>query len=208
MKQNPSTTLTLWLMLVVVCQPAFAEPSGVRKAAYAQGAARSTAKAERGAQRDRGEPALMPDAARASERPLPPRGVTRGATGEKPNGRNLKPAGSLATGLASLAVVLGLFLAAAWAVRRAMPAASAKLPNEVVEVLGRTPLTGRQFAHLIRCGNKLLLVHLAPGCAETLTEITDPVEVDRLAGLCRAAHPHSATTSFRQVLQQWGKKHD
>ena len=131
----------------------------------------------------------------------------REVEGDKPNaGRAIKPASGIATGMASLAVVLGLFLAAAWAVRRGMPAGPAKLPGEVVEVLGRTPLTGRQFAHLIRCGNKLLLVHLAPGSAETLTEITDPVEVDRLAGLCRQAHPHSATTSFRQVFQQFSRQ--
>ncbi|HET6883782.1 MAG TPA: flagellar biosynthetic protein FliO [Pirellulales bacterium] len=178
---------------------ALADPTDVQRATYVE-SADSPLKAKKA---DRQPPAKPPH----DSLPLPPRGATREAENDKAHpGRAIKPASGIATGMASLAVVLALFLAAAWAVRRGMPAGPAKLPGEVVEVLGRTPLTGRQFAHLIRCGNKLLLVYLAPGCAETLTEITDPVEVDRLAGLCRQVHPHSATTSFRQVFQQFSRE--
>jgi flagellar biogenesis protein FliO len=181
---------------------ALAEPSGVQRASHATEISGSPAKNRR-APAEVSEPRRI---SRDESLPLPPRGASREDAGDNAVARAFQPASGLATGMASLAVVLGLFLAAAWAVRRGMPAAPTKLPSEVVEVLGRTPLAGRQFAHLVRCGNKLLLVHLAPGCAETLTEVTDPVEVDRLAGLCRQAHPQSATTSFRQVFQQWGKK--
>ena len=116
------------------------------------------------------------------------------------------PAGlqSLVPMAASLAVVLGLFLAFAWMLRGATPKAAGLLPNEVVEVLGRAPLAGRQQMHLLRCGNKLLLVSVTPAGAETLTEVTDPLEVDRLAGLCQQARPHSATAAFRQIFQQFG----
>ena len=62
--------------------------------------------------------------------------------------------------------------------------------------------------HLLRCGNKLLLVSVTPVGAETLTEVTDPIEVDRLAGLCRQAHPQSATATFRQVLNQFGSREE
>lgn len=113
---------------------------------------------------------------------------------------------SVLTGAASLAVVLGLFFGLAWALRRGMPAPPVMLPSEAVEVLGRTPLANRQHAHLIRCGNKVLLVYLSQGVAETLTEITDPLEVDRLTGLCRQSHPQSATKTFRQMLQQIGRE--
>ena len=111
--------------------------------------------------------------------------------------------GPMASGLA---IVLGLFLAAAWVLRRAAPKSATLLPGEVVEVLGRAPLAGRQQMHLLRCGNKLLLVSVTPTGAETLTEVTDPVEVDRLSGLCRQAHPQSATATFRQVFQQRGTR--
>ena len=61
------------------------------------------------------------------------------------------------------------------------------LPADVVSVLGRVPLAARQFAELLRVGNKLVLVSLTPTGAETLTEVTDPAEVDRLVGLCQQA---------------------
>lgn len=107
----------------------------------------------------------------------------------------------------SLAVVLGLFLAVACLLRRAAPKGLAPLPQEVVEVLGRAPLAGRQQMHLLRCGRKLLLVSVTPAGAETLTEITDPAEVDRLAGLCQQARPGSTTEAFRQVLQQFAGRY-
>jgi flagellar biogenesis protein FliO len=102
----------------------------------------------------------------------------------------------------SLAVVLGVFFLIAWAVRSAAPRGLTLLPSEVVEVLGRAPLAGRQQLHLLRCGKKLILVSVTPAGAETLTEISDPEEVDRLAGLCQQARPNSATAAFRQVLRQ------
>lgn len=113
---------------------------------------------------------------------------------------------SLVTMMASLAIVLGIFFLVAWCMRRGLPAGAQLLPTDVVEVLGRTPLAGRQYAHLVRCGNKLLLVSISPGVAETLTEITDPVEVDRLSGLCRQAQATSASASFKQIFQQFGRE--
>jgi len=106
----------------------------------------------------------------------------------------------------SLAIVLGLFLVVAWALRKTAPRGSLVLPKEVFDILGRAPLGARQQVQLLRCGNKLLLVSITPGGAETLTEVTDPVEVDRLAGICHQAHPKSATTAFRQVFQQMAPK--
>jgi len=73
-------------------------------------------------------------------------------------------------------------------------------------VLGRAPLAARQQVHLLRCGRKLLLVSVTPAGAETLTEITEPEEVDRLAGLCRAAQPGSSTATFRRLLDQFTRE--
>ena len=134
-----------------------------------------------------------------------------GGSRGKPDSRPVpaRPAGGLpaaVTVAGSLAVVLGLFLLVAWAMRRAAPRGSALLPSEVFEVLGRAPLAGRQQAHLLRCGRKLLLVSVTPAGVETLTEVTEPLEVDRLAGLCRQAQPHSATAAFRQIFQQWAPR--
>lgn len=106
----------------------------------------------------------------------------------------------------SLGVVLGIFLLIAWLIRRAAPQGLTRLPDEAFEVLGRAPLAGRQNVHLVRCGNKLLLVSVTPAGAEPLTEITDPQEVDRLAGLCRQAGPQSSTAAFRQIFEQLAPK--
>jgi flagellar biogenesis protein FliO len=110
------------------------------------------------------------------------------------------------TTFSALAVAIGLFLLVAWLCRRKMPAASRALPPDVVELLGRTRLADRQYAHLMRVGNKLLLVAISSGGADTLTEITDPGEVDRLAGLCKQFHAGSTTTAFRQALQQFSRE--
>ncbi len=76
------------------------------------------------------------------------------------------------------------------------------LPKEVFEIIGRAPLGARQQVQLLRCGSKLLLVSITPQGTETLTEVTDPVEVDRIAGICRQGNPKSSTAAFRQVFQQ------
>ncbi len=116
------------------------------------------------------------------------------------------PFSALITVGGSLAIVLGLFFIVAWAMRKTAPRGSLVLPKEVFEILGRAPLGARQQVQLLRCGNKLLLVSITPGGAETLTEVTDPLEVDRIAGICQQAHPKSATTAFRQVFQQLAPK--
>jgi flagellar biogenesis protein FliO len=114
--------------------------------------------------------------------------------------------GPLLTTFGSLALVLCLFFALAWILRRGTPHSLALLPGEVVEILGRAPLPGRHQMHLVRCGQKLLLVAVSAGGADTLTEITDPLEVDRLCGLCREHHPKSATATFRGIMQQLGRE--
>ena len=76
------------------------------------------------------------------------------------------------------------------------------MPREVFEILGRSSLGARQQVQLLRCGSKLLLVTITPHGTETLTEVTDPLEVDRIAGVCHQANPKSSTAAFRQVFQQ------
>ena len=107
--------------------------------------------------------------------------------------------------ITSLAVVLGLFLLGMLILRKANARGGAMRPGEVVQTLGRAPLSGRQEMHLVRVGNKLLLLSVTATGAETLTEITEPEEIDRLAGICRQSHPDSITASFREILWQCGQ---
>jgi flagellar biogenesis protein FliO len=102
----------------------------------------------------------------------------------------------------SLAIVLCLFLIIAWLFRKSQPRAMVKLPNDVVQIMGRTSMAPRQQVYVVRFGSKMLLVSHQPGQTQTLGEITDPEEVQRLAGLCEANQPTSITHSFRDVLRQ------
>ena len=124
----------------------------------------------------------------------------------KDNALNLdKPTSSWAAALSmflSLAVVLSFFLLVAWLVKKSQPNSFLKLPGDVVQVMGRTPMAPRQQMYVVRFGSKLLLISHQPGQTQTLGEITDADEVQRLAGLCEANHPGSISNSFRDVLKQ------
>jgi flagellar biogenesis protein FliO len=107
------------------------------------------------------------------------------------------------TGAASLGIVLGLFLLVVLVTRRGLPKGAASLPKDIVEVLGRAPFVGRQQVHLVRCANKVLLVCVSPTSAQTLTEITDPHEVEQLLIVCRGTHGGPA--AFEKILHQFGQ---
>lgn len=112
------------------------------------------------------------------------------------------PGRAVTTAVGSLGIVLVVFFVFVWVTRRATPKGRTTLPEEVVESLGRAPLVGRQQMQLVRVGKKLVLLSVTSGEARPLTEITDPDEVDRLAGLCQQGRPGSVTATFRNVLAQ------
>jgi len=115
------------------------------------------------------------------------------------------PSAAIVTVLLATAGVVGLFLALAWFVRRGSPMGRSVLSNEVVCVLGRAPLAGKQLMYLVRIGARLLLVSSGPDGVATLTEITDAEEVHHLATLCEQARPTGATATFRDLLKDAGR---
>lgn len=166
------------------------------------------------------EPAIAPPSPAAS--PLPTDDFRRlapptesalprtGPEGERP--RSLLPGAfsqfeSLATAGAGLAVVVGLFFICMWLLRRSSGAKpTGILPNEAFAVLGRAPLTPQSFAHLLRVGNKLVLVAITPDGIQPLTEVVDPIEVDRLTGVCASGRGHGPAAEFQQVLAQLARE--
>jgi flagellar biogenesis protein FliO len=116
------------------------------------------------------------------------------------------PLNTVYTVVGALAIVIGAFLLCAWLLKRSGRVAAQALPAEVVSVLGRVPLDQRQTAQLLRVGNKLVLISLSAAAAKTLTEVTDPAEVDRIVGLCQQSLPHSTTKAFEQVFQQLSRE--
>jgi flagellar biogenesis protein FliO len=114
--------------------------------------------------------------------------------------------GAITSVVSSLAVVLGLFFVLVWLAKRGSPKGAATLPAEVLEVLGRGQLTPRQQLHVVRFGNKLVLLSLSPTGAEPLAEIDDPVEVERVLGICQEMQQGSITESFRPVFSQFANE--
>ena len=104
----------------------------------------------------------------------------------------------------SLLIVIGLFLGVAWCYRKTLNTSMGGIPKQVVSVLGRTAIAPRQQLILVRFGSKLVLVSMNQGETRTISEITDPMEVDQLAGTCESHQPHSLTNSFRNILNQSG----
>lgn len=113
---------------------------------------------------------------------------------------------SFATAGAGLAIVVGLFLVCMWLLRRSGPKPTSVLPTDAVAVLGRVPLAARNFAHLLQVGNKLVLVAITPDGVSPITEVTDPVEVQRLLGLCLHNNKQSTTAEFHNVLEKLSKE--
>jgi flagellar biogenesis protein FliO len=116
---------------------------------------------------------------------------------------NLDSLGTAGTGLA---LVVGLFLLCVALVRKGKPNASTPLPSDAVAVLGRVPLAGRHFANLIQVGSKLVLVAVTPDSIQTITEVTEPAEVERLTALCMKSNSRSSSAEFQKILQQMSKE--
>jgi flagellar biogenesis protein FliO len=104
----------------------------------------------------------------------------------------------------SLAVVLVVFFALMALLRRGLPAQGGKLPLPVLEVLGHSTIGGKQQLHLVRCGHKLLLTCTTTAGMQTLTEIDEPAEVERLAALCRGTGAREPITARKKQSDPLG----
>lgn len=113
---------------------------------------------------------------------------------------------SLTTAGAGLAIVVGLFLLCTWLFRRSGPKATTPLPKEAVAVLGRLPLAGNHFVHLLRLGSRLVLVSVGPDSVTTLAEVSEPNEVQHMLGLCMQGQQQSTSAEFEKVLEQLAKE--
>ena len=114
-------------------------------------------------------------------RPITPRGDSSAA--DRSGDSILPSPGSV---LAALAFVLLLFVAASRLWKAHGPKLPGGLPREAVEVLGRCRIETRQSLYLVRLGSRILVIGSASGELRTLSEITEPTEVDLLCGQCRA----------------------
>jgi flagellar biogenesis protein FliO len=70
------------------------------------------------------------------------------------------------------------------------------LPVDALELLGRRAIEQKVAIHLIRCGTRVLVVGVSPEGARTLSEITDPTEVQQLVEACHAPPETRSLSSF------------
>jgi len=110
------------------------------------------------------------------------------------------PTASLWGTVAALGVVLVVLVIAGRVLRKHGPVGMRSLPNEAVEPLGQRALARGVTVHLLRCGGRILVVGIGPDGARTLSEITDPVEVDLLTGACRPAD--APRSSFAKAFRR------
>lgn len=135
--------------------------------------------------------------------PLPPKSKVDEAASPKAGGSTIQMLISLGS---SLAIVIGLFLGVAVLYRKSVSTSLGRgLPKNVLQVLGKVSIAPRQQMLLVRFGSKLILISMIQGEARTISEITDPLEVDQLAGLCESHTVGSSANSFREILTQGAK---
>lgn len=143
-------------------------------------------------------------------RPLSPRTRFTGAAAKpSSSSKHATTYSSLWGTVIGLGVVFSLFVAGKVWLTRHGPASLRGLPAEALELLGKRMIEPRVSIHLVRCGPKILVLGVAPDGVRTLTEITDPVEIDLMAGACRKkdadqSNGQSFAGLFRQSAARTG----
>ena len=103
----------------------------------------------------------------------------------------------------ALALVLALIIVGSKLWKKHGPGIAAGLPAEAIDVLGKRHLDARQSIHFVRLGSRILVLGSSAEGLRTLAEVTDPVEVDYLAGLCQQNNSGgNAAQSFRSLFSK------
>lgn len=106
------------------------------------------------------------------------------------------------TVIGALAFVVALILLLSRFFRKHAPLFQQTLPAEALEILGRRFVDQRQTILLVRIGSRILVVGSSTNGLQPLGELSDPVEVDLIAGLCRRdASQRGLGSSFLRLLQ-------
>lgn len=130
---------------------------------------------------DRSAPVVLSEA----QPPAPLRRLT--PRGDVAVGESAKRSGPVSTGsvLSALAVIVLVILGGARLWKSHGPRLANAAPREAVEVLGRCRIEARQSVYLVRLGSRVLVLGSSGGELSTLSEVTDPVEVDLIIARCR-----------------------
>ena len=133
----------------------------------------------------------------------PARTITRTSRSPSDDGRQSTRPGSGSspwTPLGALGLVIGLIVVLGRVWKKHGPTIAGGAGGESIEILGRRGLNSRQAIYLVRLGSRILVLGSTANDLRTLTEITDAVEVDYLAGLCRTQSSETISHAFRSLF--------
>ena len=133
--------------------------------------------------------------AQAEPIPLPPP-KSSSKQGEPAAGADDKP---MFTVISSLAIVLGLFCGFVWVSRKTGGAKGGALSSDLFTVLGTSQIDPRNQTALLKCGNRVLLVAITQGGITTLTEFTDPSEVNELVAAVNGKSNQAFANTLREL---------
>lgn len=118
-------------------------------------------------------------------------------------GRHTSSGASLLGTLTVLGGVVLLILVSSRWLGRSGAGGRGRLPTTAVQWLGSTPLSPQQSIHLVRIGERILVLGSGSDGLRTLSEITDPSEQTHLIHLCHAdAAPRSGEPRWRNWLNR------
>ncbi|MFO0871634.1 MAG: flagellar biosynthetic protein FliO [Pirellulales bacterium] len=145
-----------------------------------------------------GRAEAVPAGAAAPSLTLPRAGEGKETSAENSHAGGRGPLASVT----SVTLLAGGVLLVLWMMRRATPAQRGQLPADALEVLGQSVISPRLAVHLIRVGQRVVLVGSAPQSATALLEISEAEEVESLVAACRTEESSSVAASMRRVLHR------
>jgi flagellar biogenesis protein FliO len=102
----------------------------------------------------------------------------------------------------SVALVIGVIVAARFATRRLFPAAQVARSSQAIRVLSRSVLAPKQQFLLLRVGNRLIVVGDTGQSMTPLCEITEPAEVAALMGQLSSEATQSSGSAFSSLFRK------
>jgi len=100
----------------------------------------------------------------------------------------------------SLGAVLAVVALAVWGFRRFAPRTASMFASENLKVIARTYLGPKQAIYLVRAPGSLLVVAATQESVSLLSEVKDPVEIERVLGVAQSTSPKSASQTFKTIL--------
>jgi len=99
-----------------------------------------------------------------------------------------------------LLAVLALIAAAAYLLKKFMPARGLLAGSNALQVVAQTHVTAKQQLMLVKVGRRLALIGVSPDRLSTLMTIDDPEQVAALLGEVASAQPGSMTRAFDESM--------